>query len=453
MARPKATLYLRHDVGYEKVDFSKGKPIVPSDYKGAFHVRFTEDGKRKWASFPALDEALAHRDRLTISFDRKREGLPPLPVIPVAKSEDGKLTIADAVNQFVAECQNRIQDWRNGGVNGLSPRSADIYRKAVQDFAASCLDFGATDMSEIADPERGAAILAHFKTWLNKNVMRRGGKAAYTDQKKFTILGQFLAGHRIKMAQDRRVNPDDKGLLKRNAVPRVKKPKAIDVVYYTPDDIKAMLSACATVDYKRNNNKSIYNPEDLRDLLLVFLWTGMRDEEVQHLEWDDINGDILVQDKPKWDWRVKDGEKRKIKVSPKLRALLEARKTRTASKHWIEAHPGHSKTLVFSNTEGTPNQNFADHIGGLQERAILGEVERKNPTERNRKPYRFSRPECLRHILHNLRHTYATMLGVQGQPARNIQYALGHSNLETTERYLALVDNPEEVRAAFEAIG
>lgn len=451
--RAKATLYLRHGIDYERVDFAKGKPVLPKGYDGAFYIRFSSDGKRKWVSFPSLEVALAERDRLTVTFDRKREGLPALPIIPVLKSSNEHLTIADAGEQFIAECQNRIQDWRNGGENGLSPRSADIYRKAIQDFAASCLDFGAVYMSEIADPERGPAILTHFKNWLNDKTKRRGGKAAYTDQKKFTILGQFLAGHRIKLAQGRQINPDDKGLLKRNAVPRVKKPKAIDVVYYTPDDIKAMLSACATLHYKQNNNYSIYNADDLRDLLLVFLWTGLRDEEVQHLEWSDINGEIVVQDKPKWNWRVKDGEKRKVKVSAKLRALLAARKHRIASEKWTKAHPGQNKTMVFSTSEGTPNQNFADHIRGLQERAILGEVERKNPTEKNRKPYQFSRPECLRHILHNFRHTYATMLGVQGEPIRNIQYALGHADLTTTERYLALVDGPEQVRAEFEAIG
>jgi site-specific recombinase XerD len=45
------------------------------------------------------------------------------------------------------------------------------------------------------------------------------------------------------------------------------------------------------------------------------------------------------------------------------------------------------------------------------------------------------------------------MLGVQGHPARNIQAALGHSDLATTERYLAIVDEPEKVRKEFEAIG
>jgi site-specific recombinase XerD len=84
---------------------------------------------------------------------------------------------------------------------------------------------------------------------------------------------------------------------------------------------------------------------------------------------------------------------------------------------------------------------------------MLGEVERKNPTEKNRRPYQFSRPECRHHVLHLFRHTYATMLGVQGHPARNIQAALGHSDLATTERYLAIVDEPEKVRKEFEAIG
>jgi site-specific recombinase XerD len=41
---------------------------------------------------------------------------------------------------------------------------------------------------------------------------------------------------------------------------------------------------------------------------------------------------------------------------------------------------------------------------------------------------------------------------LHGVPARNIQRDLGHSELSTTERYLAVVEEPDKVRKAYEAI-
>src|SRR6202043_3411489 len=100
-----------------------------------------------------------------------------------------------------------------------------------------------------------------------------------------------------------------------------------DVVFYTPADIKAMLAAAESV-----HDKSIYLADDLKDLILIFVRTGMRDEEIQHLTWEDINwkngdgkGKITIQDKPKYDWRVKDHEKRIVTMHDKLRTRLKAR--------------------------------------------------------------------------------------------------------------------------------
>jgi len=41
---------------------------------------------------------------------------------------------------------------------------------------------------------------------------------------------------------------------------------------------------------------------------------------------------------------------------------------------------------------------------------------------------------------------------LQGIPVRNIQHDLGHSELSTTERYLARVEEPDAVRKGYEAI-
>ncbi len=438
--RATATLYTRNSgEPYQKVEFKNGKPVPPKGYDGAYYLRVSESGKRTWKYFASIDEALISQSNIVTNLDRERKGIPLLPATPTTAQPEG--TIAAAVAEFIAYSESRENDWRNGGDNGLSPNSVVAYRKAMQDFAASCEAFGAVKVSEFQNDSRGEAILLNFKNWLRENVTRKKGKGAYSDSRKFTVVGQFLARNGIKMKTDRTFNPNDAGLVDRVDVPRVKKPGIADVVFYTPDDINAMLKAADGVHEKSN-----FLADDLRDLVLLLLCTGMRDEEIQHLTWKDINwanGDgkmkITVQDKPQFDWRVKDHEKRI--VSPDKNAMLKARlQARQAGKGERAKHSG--SELLFPTRLGTPDQNFADRINALQKRAETT----------GKKPYAFSRPECRSHILHNFRKSYATYQMLQGVPARNIQRDLGHSELSTTERYLAIVEEPETVRKAYEAI-
>jgi integrase len=387
---------------------------------------------------------MAQNIELELHARRLGQALPTSAVVEPAKGQGA--TIKAAVAEFVAYSQGRVNDWRNGGDNGLSPNSLTAYSKAITNFEDACAEMGAVSMDEFLNDDRGEGILLNFKKWLDnkENVKRRGGKSAYSNARKFTIVGQFLARNGIKMKADRTFNPNDSGLLDHVDMPRVKKPGIGDVVYYTPADLQAMLKATNDVDAtnKKGAPPRIYLSDDLKDLLLTFVWTGMRDEEIQHLTWGDINwkngdgkGKITVQDKPEFDWRVKDHEKRIITMPDKLRARLKARlemQGTRASRHHNE--------LLFPTSAGTPNQNFADHIGELQRKAEEG-------------GHAFSRPETRKHILHNFRKTYATMEMVNGVPVRNIQRDLGHSDLATTERYLAVVDDPAKVRKDFEKIG
>ncbi len=433
-----ATLYTRTNAVYSKVAFKSGKPIITQDYEGLFYLRLSEDGKRRWIPFKSLDVALTQQANTLTNLDRARKGIAPLAVPPVQTTEKG--TIAAAVAEFIVYSEKREADWHIGAENGLAPNSVVAYRKAMQDFAASCAEFKAIHLSEFQDSERGEKILLNFKQWLRDNVSRKKGKAAHSDSRKFTVVGQFLARNGIKIKKDRRFNPNDPGLLDHKDALRVKKPSIGDVVYYVPEDLKAMLGAADGVHEKSN-----YLSDDLKDLVMLLLCTGLRDEEVQHLTWSDINwanGDgkmkITVQDKPQFQWRVKDHEKRI--VSPDKNAILKARlKARQAGQGDRAKRSG--SELLFPTHLGTPDQNFADRINALQKRA-----------ENAKKSYSFSRPECRGHILHNFRKSYATYQMLQGVPARNIQRDLGHSELSTTERYLAIVEEPADVLKAYEAI-
>lgn len=429
-----ATLYILPNSNgtRARLDFKKTKnvrgvesavpqPQLPAGYAGKFYLRTSINGKRVWKSYDTVNLALAARDQFTVAHDRKREGLPAVTpteaVTAILAPSPAKDTVEAAILEFVTYSKSRVEDWRKGGDNGLAPNSFVAYEKAVRDFGKSCTEFGATQMSEFRGA-RGKEILLHFKTWLGANITRRAGKAAHGDARKFIIIDAFLARNGVPMSKNRKFNPTDPGLLDYRDVPRVKKGRISDVVYYTPRDLRAMLAATDSFD----KDQSIYNTQDLKELVLTFVLTGCRDEEIQHLCWSDINwkngdgrGKITIQDKPQFEWRVKDHEKRIVTMPNELRTWLQARRAR----------PSEHEELVFPNSVGRPNQNFADHIAGLQKRAIKA-------------GYKFSRPECQKHILHNFRKTYATMqMLIGGATAREIQADLGHSELATTEHYLA----------------
>jgi len=427
--RRTATLYfLPNSNGTRaRLKFEKAKnsavpePTLPSGYAGKFYLRTSIDGKRVWQSYATVKDALLARDQFVAAHDRRQAGLPAVEptaaVAAILKPAYAKGTISAAVEEFITYSENRIEDWRKGADNGLAPNSFVAYRKAMRDFAASCAQYGATRMDEFHG-DRGKAILFHFKTWLGSNVNRRAGKAAHGDARKFIIVDTFLARNGIKLSKDRKFNPNDPGLLDYRDVPRVKKSRISDVTYYTPRDLRALLKAAESFD----REKSIYDSDDLKELVLTFALTGCRDEEIQHLCWSDINwkngdgrGRITIQDKPQFSWRVKDHEKRVVIMPDELRNWLQARRERTSK----------NEELVFPNSVGTTNQNFADHINGMQKRAEAA-------------GYTFSRPECRKHVLHNFRKTYATVqMLIGGATAREIQADLGHSELTTTEKYLA----------------
>ena len=299
--RATATLYIlpnsngtRERLKFEKTKNARGvesavpKPQLPAGYSGKFYLRTTKDGKRVWQSYENLNLALTARDKFIVAHDRKREGLPAVKpteaVAAILAPAYAKGTIAAAVDEFIWYSESRIEDWRRGADNGLAPNSFVAYRKAARNFAASCAEFGATQMSEFHG-EHGKAILLHFKKWLGSNVQRRAGKAAHGDARKFVIIDTFLARNGVKLSKDRKFNPNDPGLLDYRDVPRVKKSRISDVTYYTPRDLRAMLDATDSYD----KEKSIYDADDLKELVLTFALTGCRDEEIQHLTWADIN--------------------------------------------------------------------------------------------------------------------------------------------------------------------
>lgn len=139
-------------------------------------------------------------------------------------------------------------------------------------------------------------------------------------------------------------------------------------------------------------------------LLLTLLYTGLREQELCHLTWEDLDFKkkvLRVTAKPEERFTPKTWEEREIEMSDDL---VEA----------LEGHP-RSCRWVFPTTRGKRHA----HVYKVVERvAKLAKVDKAHP--------------------HKFRATFLTRLLQSGCDIANVQALAGHRNIKTTQRYLGV---------------
>jgi integrase/recombinase XerD len=163
----------------------------------------------------------------------------------------------------------------------------------------------------------------------------------------------------------------------------------------------------------------IYEKEDLDTLFKActeeerlwfefFLMTGMREQEVMYTYWSDVNfraTTVRVSHKPDRGWTPKTYKEREIPIPKKLAEALKA---------W-KAKSDRQCPLVFPTAGCQPKLDFLDCLKATAERAKL---EKDN------------------FWLHKFRATFATWSLWAGVDLRTVQQWLGHTDMESTMRYL-----------------
>ncbi len=218
-----------------------------------------------------------------------------------------------------------------------------------------------------------------------------------------------------------------KDLLKFSAFLREEKEQSPRSVYNKFENVMTFLKAqgirglVGKNDWPRYTEEEpeIYEPEELDDLFAAcnaeerlwyefFLMTGEREQEVMYTEWPDINlaGSIVrVTHKRHRDWTPKQYKEREVPIPAKLVKSLMARKAKA------DKNCG----LVFPTAGCKPKLDFLDCLKAVAERAKLD-------------------PENF--WLHKFRATFATRCLWAGVDLRTVQQWLGHSDMESTMRYL-----------------
>jgi integrase len=206
--------------------------------------------------------------------------------------------------------------------------------------------------------------------------------AASTINFEVTVLRSFFY-YLIRERGTKAENPCAHFKMLRSAKDRLKsRPQT-----YSQDELDRMLSVCNLAD---------------RAMFGTLLLTGLRKEELRHLVWDDVDLALnIVRVRARGNFIPKDYEERDIPMPPDLVELLK--------------DLPRSATLVFPSGVGTPlGRN--EMLRRLKRRATSAGVEHAT--------------------LHKFRHTYATLLLEQGADIVTVQGLLGHSDIDTTRKYL-----------------
>jgi integrase/recombinase XerD len=220
---------------------------------------------------------------------------------------------------------------------------------------------------------------------------------------------------------------DRKDLLKFCAFLREEKEQAPRSVYNKFENLMAFLKAqgirglASKNDWPRYTEEEpeIYEEKELDKLFAAcdaeeriwyqfFLMTGMREQEVMYTYWSDVNfaaSTVRVSHKPDRGWTPKAYKEREVPIPAKLAKSLKAWKAKSAK----------DCSLVFPTAGCRPKLDFLDCLKAVAERAKLD-------------------PDGF--WLHKFRATFATRCLWAGVDLRTVQQWLGHSDMESTMRYL-----------------
>jgi len=314
-------------------------------------------------------------------------------------------------------------EWRESGRRvrlsvGKDPADASA-RRQRKESELNALNNGVAVLPENGDDGHRSLAVA-VKEYLEETALTKKPKtlAAYT-----TALKHFTESCPKLFLED----IERKDLLKFSAFLRDEKEQAPRSCWNKFANVMSFLKASGIRGLVKKNDwpryteeePEMYEKEELNKLFAAcdgeerlwyefFLMTGMREQEVMYAYWSDLNfaaSTVRITHKPDRGWTPKAYKEREIPIPAKLVKSLKA---------W-KAKADKTCSLVFPTAGCNPKLNFLDDLKAVAERAKLD-------------PDNF--------WLHKFRATFATRCLWAGVDLRTVQQWLGHSDMESTMRYL-----------------
>ncbi len=302
-----------------------------------------------WAKTPA--DASARRQRKASELNALNNGV----IVVPENGDSGHRSLAAAVCGYLEETKLTKK-----------PKTVAAYTTALNYFTESCPKLFLEDIDR-KDLLKFCAFLRDDKK-----------QAPRSCWNKFANVMSFLKANSIR------------GLVKKNDWPR-----------YTEEEPEM---------YEQAELDKLFNACDAEERLWYefFLMTGMREQEVMHTYWSDVNlsaATVRVSHKLDSGWTPKAYKEREIPIPSKLEKSLKV---------W-KAKSDETCSLVFPTAGCNPKLDFLDCLKAVAERAKLDEDN---------------------FWLHKFRATFATRCLWAGVDLRTVQQWLGHSDMESTMRYL-----------------
>src|SRR5579884_131878 len=259
---------------------------------GRYELRHFEGSKTVWTPLRGgATEALAAWKTAQAKANAKAEAeAAGVAVIP----DDKRTSLQDARDRYIAAALARGAE-----------ESAEVYGRAIDDFLA-------VSGKRYADEIEHADVVR----WLA--AMRKAGKSDRTISNRHGHLRSYLMYLGIDRNRVREIT---------GPKPRYDEPLP---EIFSPAELRKLFASLS---------------EDYDKLLFdVLLSCGLREQEVMHLEWTDIDArqrTLKIQSKPRWQFEVKDDEEREVPLQASLLKRLQA---------YRKQHPG--GTLIFGRRGG-----------------------------------------------------------------------------------------------------
>ncbi len=348
--------------GHIKPNVVKVQGVEQRHDEGVYYIDWRADDKRyRMTVGRDATEAENRRQAKEKELAAINAGVPVL-----AQVDESRPTLTAAIAEFLEETKLTKK-----------PKTLSAYRTALQYFQESCHKLYVQDI-ERKDLLKFIAFLRDEK-----------GQSARSVYNKFEVTMTFLKAQKVR------------DLIGKNDWPRFTEEEP---EIYEKEELERFFAAC---DDKE------------RVWFEFFLMTGMREQEVMHTYWSDINFNhavVRMTHKPDRGWTPKAYKEREIPIPDKLVQRLKA---------W-KAQSDKTCGLVFPTAGCNPKLDFLDCCKAVAKRAGYKNLED--------------------FYLHKFRATFCTWHLWAGVDLRTCQHWMGHTDIESTMRYLK-PNRSQEVKA------